>query len=72
MTNYYGFTLADMVAYEKKHNEANGENNADGDDCNATWNCGCEGASRKKAIVELRRRQMKNALTMLFMAQEPL
>ena len=69
MTNYYGFTLADMVAYEKKHNEANGENNGDGDDCNATWNCGCEGASRKKAIVELRRRQMKNALTMLFMAQ---
>lgn len=69
ITNYYGFTLADMVSYEKKHNEANGENNADGSDCNATWNCGHEGNTRKKAIVELRKRQMKNALTMLFMAQ---
>ena len=69
VTNYYGFTLADMVSYEKKHNEANGENNTDGNDCNFTWNCGIEGNSRKKNISELRRRQMKNALTMLFMSQ---
>lgn len=69
LTNYYGFTLADMVSYEKKHNEANGENNADGNDYNYTWNCGIEGATRKKGITELRLRQMKNALTMLFMAQ---
>lgn len=69
VTNYYGFTLADMVSYEQKHNEANGENNNDGNDCNFTWNCGVEGITRKKQILELRTRQRKNALTMLFMAQ---
>lgn len=68
-TNYFGFTLADMVSYDGKHNEANGENNTDGNDYNCTWNCGVEGNSRKKNIVELRKRQMKNALTMLFMSQ---
>jgi isoamylase len=69
ITNYYGFSLADMVSYEKKHNEANGENNRDGNDCNYTWNCGMEGNTRKKNILELRKRQMKNAVTMLFMSQ---
>ena len=69
VTNYYGFTLADMVSYEKKNNEANGENNTDGNDDNGTWNCGVEGNSRKKGIVSLRRQQMKNALTMLFLSQ---
>lgn len=69
VTNYYGFTLNDLVTYEKKHNESNGENNADGTDYNLSWNCGVEGPSRKKAIVQLRRKQMKNAITFLLTAQ---
>ncbi|NLL76713.1 MAG: hypothetical protein GX235_05650 [Clostridiales bacterium] len=69
VTNYYGFTLSDMVSYERKHNEANGENNQDGIDCNFTWNCGMEGITRKKSILELRTRQIKNVLVMLFMSQ---
>ena len=69
LTNYYGFTLADMVSYEKKHNEENGEQNMDGSDYNLTWNCGAEGASRKKYVVNLRKKQMKNGLSMLFLAQ---
>ncbi len=69
VTNYYGFTLADMVSYEKKHNEENGEGNRDGNDHNLTWNCGMEGASRKRSVTELRKRQIKNAVSMLFLAQ---
>ncbi len=69
ITNYYGFTLADMVSYERKHNEENGEKNMDGSDYNLTWNCGAEGTSRKKTVLELRKRQMKNALSMLFLGQ---
>ncbi len=68
-TNYYGFTLADMVSYERKHNERNGEENRDGNDYNHSWNCGVEGKSRKKAVVALRNRQMRNALCMLFFSQ---
>lgn len=69
ITNYYGFTLNDLVSYEKKHNEANGENNADGTNYNFSWNCGTEGPSRKKAVRQLRHKQMKNALSFLFTAQ---
>ena len=69
ITNYYGFTLNDLVSYERKHNEANGENNSDGTNYNFSWNCGAEGPSRKKAIKQLRHRQMKNALSLLFTAQ---
>lgn len=69
VTNYYGFTLADLVSYDVKHNEANGENNIDGTDNNYSWNCGMEGPSRKKAINRLRHTQMKNILSFLFMAQ---
>lgn len=69
ITNYYGFTLNDLVSYEKKHNEPNGENNADGTSYNFSWNCGVEGPSRKKAVWQLRQKQMKNALTFLFTAQ---
>ncbi len=69
ITNYYGFSLMDMVSYEKKHNEENGEGNRDGSDYNVTWNCGAEGVSRKKSILELRKKQMKNGLSMLFLAQ---
>lgn len=69
VTNYYGFTLNDMVSYERKHNEPNGENNQDGTDYNYSWNCGVEGPSRKKAVVQLRKQQMRNALSFLFTAQ---
>ncbi len=69
MTNYYGFTLADLVSYDRKHNEANGEDGRDGNEYNASWNCGVEGKSRKKRVQALRLKQMKNALTFLFLAQ---
>ena len=67
--NYEGFRLSDLVAYEHKHNEENGENNKDGLDNNLSWNCGIEGRTRKHNILELRNKQMKNILTMLFLAQ---
>ncbi|MCR4923560.1 MAG: hypothetical protein K5931_06075 [Lachnospiraceae bacterium] len=67
--NYEGFTLNDLVSYELKHNEANGENNTDGSDYNYSWNCGAEGMSRKKVVRELRIKQMKNALIMLFLSR---
>lgn len=69
MAKWDGFRLADMVSYDRKHNEENGEDNQDGTDYNCSWNCGVEGKSRKKAIVELRTKQMKNAMTILFMSQ---
>lgn len=69
LTNYDGFTLMDLVSYDRKHNESNGEEGKDGADCNASWNCGQEGRSRKKAVLSLRRRQIKNALLLLFLSQ---
>lgn len=69
MANVNGFTLMDMVTYDRKHNEANGENNQDGADYNYTWNCGVEGPSRKKKVVEMRRRQLRNAILILFLSQ---
>lgn len=69
LANYYGFTLNDLVSYERKHNELNGEDNRDGTDYNYSWNCGVEGPSRKKNIVQRRKKQMKNALSFLFTAQ---
>lgn len=69
ITNYYGFTLNDMVSYERKHNEANGEYNCDGTNYNYSWNCGAEGSTRKKSILQLRKKQMKNAMTLLMTAQ---
>ena len=69
MANYYGFTLNDMVSYNNKHNEKNNEDNRDGSDYNCSWNCGIEGPSRKRNILQLRRRQIKNAITFLFTAQ---
>lgn len=64
-----GFRLLDLVSYDRKHNEENGEDNKDGVDYNCSWNCGVEGKSRKKGIQELRLRQMKNAVTILLMSQ---
>lgn len=66
ITNYYGFTLNDLVSYERKHNEENGEDNKDGGDYNFSWNCGCEGISRKKNIKALRKKQMKNILSFMY------
>lgn len=64
-----GMRLFDLVSYDRKHNEKNGEENQDGTNYNCSWNCGVEGKSRKKSIQRLRLRQMKNALTLLFIAR---
>lgn len=69
MSNYYGMTLADMVSYDRKHNEENGEENRDGNDYNCSWNCGEEGKTRRKKITALRIRQIKNAMCMLMFSQ---
>ena len=69
ITNYYGFTLMDLVSYERKHNQGNGEENRDGNEFNYSWNCGVEGVSRKKAVLSLRRKQMQNAFNLLFLSQ---
>lgn len=69
MSNYYGMTLADMVSYDRKHNEENGEENRDGNDYNCSWNCGEEGKTRRKKISALRIRQIKNAMCMLMFSQ---
>ncbi len=69
MGNTNGFTMMDMVSYERKHNEANGENNQDGSNYNFSWNCGVEGPSKKKKIVELRKKQLRNAMLLLFLSQ---
>lgn len=69
ITQHTGFTMADLVSYDRKHNEANGEDNQDGPDANYSWNCGVEGATRKKSILALRRQQMRNAFFLLLMAQ---
>src|ERR1700758_4946252 len=64
-----GFTLRDLVSYNEKHNDANGENNNDGESHNRSWNCGVEGPTDDAAIDDLRERQMKNLLATLFLAQ---
>lgn len=69
ISNVNGFTLMDMVSYDVKHNEANGENGQDGSEYNYSWNCGWEGATRKKQVVQLRLRQIKNALIMVMLSQ---
>lgn len=69
MANTNGFTLMDMVSYNQKHNKPNGEDNRDGGDDNFSWNCGEEGPSRKKAVLELRQKQLRNAMLLLFLSQ---
>ncbi|HEX7022068.1 MAG TPA: hypothetical protein VF171_04365, partial [Trueperaceae bacterium] len=69
VTCHDGFTLADLVSYNEKHNEANGENGRDGANDNNSWNCGWEGTTHDPAILALRRRQMKNALVILLTSQ---
>ncbi len=68
ITQKNGFTLRDLVSYDVKHNEANGERNNDGTEFNFSWNCGQEGTSRKRAVNNMRYRQTKNALCMLFLS----
>lgn len=69
VANTNGFTLMDSVSYDWKHNEENGEHGNDGISYNASWNCGVEGKTRKKKILELRRQQVKNALLLLLTSQ---
>ena len=69
VTCHDGFTLADMVAYDRKHNEANGEDGRDGSDDNASWNCGAEGPTHDPAVLALRARQARNALVVLLLSQ---
>lgn len=63
-----GFTLNDLVSYNQKHNEANGEQNRDGADDNRSWNCGVEGPSSDPAIEKLRNRQVKNFLAVTLLS----
>jgi len=69
VTCHDGFTLADLVSYNEKHNLANGEDNRDGADDNLSWNCGVEGPTDAPAIRELRRRQVRNFFTFLLLSQ---
>src|SRR5271170_5658418 len=68
VTCHDGFTLNDLVSYNQKHNEANGEDNRDGANDNGSWNCGVEGASDDPAVEKLRNRQVKNFLTVTMMS----
>jgi glycogen operon protein len=69
VTSHDGFTLYDLVSYNQKHNEANGENNRDGMDQNHSWNCGVEGDDNVPAeVLELRRKQIRNFFTLLMLS----
>ena len=69
ITAHDGFTLNDVVTYNEKHNDANGEDNKDGSDSNRSWNCGAEGETDDAVINELRARQMRNMLASLLLSQ---
>ena len=69
VTCHDGFTLQDLVSYDHKHNEANGEGNRDGTDDNRSWNCGVEGPADDTAVTKLRARQKRNFLVTLFLSQ---
>ena len=69
ITCHDGFTLADLVSYNQKHNEANGESNRDGWDDNVSWNCGHEGPTHDHQVNALRQRQVRNFLTLLMVSQ---
>jgi glycogen operon protein len=69
VTCHDGFTLADLVSYNRKHNQANGENNRDGLEENFSWNCGVEGPSDDPGVVALRGRQARNLLATLLLSQ---
>ncbi len=69
VTAHDGFTLADLVAFGRKHNEANGYDNTDGHDDNRTWNTGIEGPTDDPDVTALRQRRVRNMLTMLLLSQ---
>ncbi|MFJ4632489.1 glycogen debranching protein GlgX [Streptomyces sp. NPDC088847] len=69
VTAHDGFTLRDLVSYNDKHNEANGEGNQDGESTNRSWNCGAEGDTDDPAVLELRARQQRNFLATLLLSQ---
>ncbi|MGN6796112.1 MAG: glycogen debranching protein GlgX [Streptosporangiaceae bacterium] len=69
VTAHDGFTLADLVSYNHKHNEANGEDNKDGENHNRSWNCGVEGETGDQDVLALRRRQQRNFLVTLLLSQ---
>jgi glycogen operon protein len=69
VTVHDGFTLTDLVSYDAKHNEANGEDNRDGTDDNRSWNCGVEGPTDDAAVLELRARQRRNLLATLLLSE---
>src|SRR6185437_13451129 len=69
LTAHDGFTLHDLVSYNEKHNEANGEENRDGHNHNLSWNCGAEGETDDPEINMLRERQVRNLLATLFFSQ---
>ena len=68
VTCHDGFTLNDLVSYDRKHNEANGEENRDGSDDNRSWNCGVEGPTEDPTVEQLRNRQVKNFLAAVLLA----
>jgi glycogen operon protein len=69
ITCHDGFTLNDLVSYSHKHNRANGEGNRDGTNDNHSWNCGVEGPTSQRAVLELRRRQVRNLMATLMLSQ---
>jgi glycogen operon protein len=69
VTAHDGFTMNDLVSYNEKHNEANGDNNRDGGDDNISWNCGVEGETTDTGVDQLRRRQIKNFAAVLMVSQ---
>jgi glycogen operon protein len=69
VTSHDGFTLHDLVSYNEKHNDINGENNNDGESHNRSWNCGAEGQTDDANIITLRHKQKRNFLTTLFLSQ---
>ncbi len=69
VTCHDGFTLTDLVSYNEKHNQANGEDNRDGESHNRSWNCGVEGPSEDREILALRNRQRRNLMLTLFLSQ---
>ncbi len=69
VTAHDGFTLADLVSYHEKHNDANGEDNRDGESFNRSWNCGVEGPTDDSAVLALRGRQRRNLVTTLLLSQ---
>jgi glycogen operon protein len=69
VTAHDGFTLRDLVSFNEKHNEANGEDNQDGEDHNRSWNCGAEGPTDDREILALRQQQQRNFLVTLLLSQ---